>query len=384
MSPIEVNVTGNACTLFLCGDVMTGRGVDQILPFPSDPALHEPQIDDARLYRQLAERAHGAIPSAVAPDYPWGDALDEWERVRPDARIVNLETAVTWSNNYWKEKSIHYRMSPRNIECLTAAHIDCCVLANNHVLDWGYSGLAETLATLHSADEATSGAGENRTAAEAPAVLKLTSAARVLVFSFGTESSGIPVSWRADDDRPGVNLLGDLSNETVRRITTLISRFRSNNDVVVASLHWGSNWGFEVPREQQWFAHRLIDDSRVDIVHGHSSHHVKGIEVYHDNLILYGCGDFLTDYEGISGYDDFRNDLALMYFVTVEVGSGRLIRLDMTPLQVRQFRLRRALDADVAWIKVTLQREGKSLGTQVATGDAHPLSLRWTSKSTGS
>jgi poly-gamma-glutamate synthesis protein (capsule biosynthesis protein) len=40
-------------------------------------------------------------------------------------------------------KGINYRMSPENAECLAAAGIDCCVLANNHVLDWGRSGLKE-------------------------------------------------------------------------------------------------------------------------------------------------------------------------------------------------------------------------------------------------
>ena len=75
---------------------------------------------------------------------------------------------------------------------------------------------------------------------------------------------------------------------------------------MVASVHWGSNWGYDIPREQTVFAHRLIDEAGVDIIHGHSSHHVRAIEVYKDRLILYGCGDFLNDYEGISGYEEFR------------------------------------------------------------------------------
>ena len=49
-------------TLFLCGDVMTGRAIDQILPHPSDPRLHEPHVNDAREYLALAVRASGAIP----------------------------------------------------------------------------------------------------------------------------------------------------------------------------------------------------------------------------------------------------------------------------------------------------------------------------------
>src|SRR5512139_3831296 len=108
-------------TLFLCGDVMTGRGVDQIMPHPSDVRLYESYIDDARDYLALAERANGPIPRAVAPAYIWGDALEELERVRPDARVINLETSVTRSATPAPGKEVHYRMHPENVECLTAA-----------------------------------------------------------------------------------------------------------------------------------------------------------------------------------------------------------------------------------------------------------------------
>jgi poly-gamma-glutamate synthesis protein (capsule biosynthesis protein) len=138
----------NLITLFLGGDVMTGRGIDQILPHPSEPFIPEPYVNDAREYVKLAERANGSIPTPVSFTYIWGDALEEWERVAPDVKLINLETSITKSNDYWWGKGINYRMNPDNIPCLRAAKIDCCSLANNHVLDWGYSGLVETIATL--------------------------------------------------------------------------------------------------------------------------------------------------------------------------------------------------------------------------------------------
>src|SRR5439155_25235774 len=68
----------------------------------------------------------------------------------------------------------------------------------------------------------------------------------------------------------------------------------------------------------------LFRSEGVAIVHGHSSHHVKASEIFKSRLILYGCGDFLTDYEGISGYESFRSDLALMYLVDVDSENGQL------------------------------------------------------------
>jgi poly-gamma-glutamate capsule biosynthesis protein CapA/YwtB (metallophosphatase superfamily) len=79
-------------------------------------------------------------------------------------------------------------------------------------------------------------------------------------------------------------------------------------DLIVVSVHWGPNWGYDIPHQQRRFAHALIDKANVSIIHG--QHHLKAIEVYRDRLILYGCGDFLNDYEGIKGYEEFRDDLA--------------------------------------------------------------------------
>ena len=219
-----------------------------------------------------------------------------------DRRIINLETSITTSNDHWPDKEVHYRMNPRNIGCLTAAGIDCCALANNHVLDWGYEGLAETLATLDEAGIRHAGAGPNAAEAQAPAVLDVPGKGRVLVFSFGSVTSGIPPQWAATEDRPGVNLLADLSEETGSRVAAGMRQARRPDDIIVASIHWGSNWGYEIPEAQIRFAHRLIDEG-VDLIHGHSSHHIKALELHHGRPILYGCGDFLTDYEGIEGYD---------------------------------------------------------------------------------
>ena len=152
-------------SLFLSGDVMLGRGIDQILRHPSQPQLYEPHADSALAYVHLAEEANGPIPRQVDPGYVWGDALAVLHDRKPAARIINLETAITRSSKPWP-KGINYRMHPANVDCLTAAQIDCCVLANNHVLDWGQDGLLETLATLRSTGIRTVGAGQH--AAEGP------------------------------------------------------------------------------------------------------------------------------------------------------------------------------------------------------------------------
>jgi len=367
----------NLITVFMCGDVMTGRGIDQVLPHPSNPLIYEPYMKSAKGYIELAEMANGPIPQSVDFSYIWGDALEEFERLAPDLRMINLETSITRSEDYWKDKEIHYRMNPENIPCITAAKIDYCSLANNHVLNLGYSGLIETLETLKKVNVKSAGAGRNLKEAETPAVMEVRGKGRVIVFSFGSVTSGIPLSWAATEDKPGVNLLKDMSDKTVRHIKEKVQEVKQQGDIVVISIHWGGNWGYEIPREQTEFAHMLIEDASVDVIHGHSSHHVKGIEVYRDKPIIYGCGDFLDDYEGISGYEDFRDDLGLMYFVSMEPLTRNLVYLRMTPTQIKHFKVNRASRGDALWLRDTLNREGKNFGTRVELNEDNTLTLQW-------
>ena len=353
----------NSIRLFLCGDVMTGRGIDQILASPSEPRIHEGYLQSALDYVKLAERASGPIPRAVAPSYIWGDALAELERFRPDQRIINLETAVTRSGD-WLPKGINYRMNPANVACLTAAGIDCCVLANNHVLDWGERGLIETLDTLAGAGLRTAGAGASRSAAEAPAALEVPERGRVLVYAVCAGTSGVPSDWAATARAPGVALIPDLSQHTVDRLAERIQASRQPGDLVVLSMHWGGNWGYTVAPDESRFAHALIDARAVDVFHGHSSHHPKAIEIYRDRLILYGCGDFINDYEGISGREEFRGELGLMYLPELEAGTGQLLRLELVATRMKRFRVQRAPAADARWLCAVLDREGARFGTR--------------------
>jgi poly-gamma-glutamate synthesis protein (capsule biosynthesis protein) len=362
--------------LFLCGDVMTGRGVDQILPDPCDPRLHECHVQSAIDYLELAEQSAGPIPRAVDFSYVWGAALEELSHARPDARIINLETSVTHSDA-WLDKGINYRMSPENAACLRAAGVDCCVLANNHVLDWGRAGLVDTLNTLEALGIKTAGAGRDRTEASKPAVLDITGKGRVIIQAFGLPTSGIPRGWAAKEGAPGVNVLSDLSAESVVLVRRQLEGIRRLGDVVVVSFHWGPNWGYAIPESQRRFAHDLIDAADVSIVHGHSSHHAKAIEVYKDRLILYGCGDFLNDYEGIEGREEFRGDLGVMYFASVDSETGDLVELHLTPLQIRRFQPVRAMPEDVAWLQQTLARESRDFGVDVEPTAEGRLVVSW-------
>jgi poly-gamma-glutamate synthesis protein (capsule biosynthesis protein) len=356
--------------IFLCGDVMAGRGVDQLMACPSDPELREEHVSSAQTYLQLAERANGPIPRPVAPAYVWGDALDEWRRMAPDVRLVNLETAVTRGDDF-VPKSINYRMTPENAGCLAAAGVDVCTLANNHVLDFGPAGLGDTLAALRRLGIAATGAGRTLAEASAPAVVPIAGRqARVIVLGAAFEDSGTPAAWGAGTHSPGVHLVEPTKQEAAR-LAELIAAVRQPGDIGIVSLHLGSNWGSHVPPAHRRFARTLVDTGEVSIVHGHSSHHPRPLEIYRDRLILYGCGDVLNDYEGIAGYERFRGDLVLLYFADVDT-DGALRELTLTPLQIRNMRLNRPCAADARWLRDRLSEECRAFGVTIApTDDRH-------------
>jgi poly-gamma-glutamate capsule biosynthesis protein CapA/YwtB (metallophosphatase superfamily) len=358
-------VDAQPVALCLCGDVMTGRGLDQILPHPCSPAIFETLVRDAREYVEMAVARNGPIPRPVDFAYPWGDCKHVLEAA--DVRIVNLETAVTAGGVPWLDKEVHYRMHPDNVPCLTAAHLDVCTLANNHALDWGRGALLETLDALHRAGISTAGAGRTLVEARGMAYVPVRSG-RVGVLGLGASSSGIPRSWAAAPDRAGLWMLAHGSEREADAVGECLARTKRRGDVVVASLHWGSNWGYDVPEEHVTFARALIERG-VDVIHGHSSHHPRPIEVHRDRLVLYGCGDFLNDYEGITGYEALRPDLALAYLPKVDPNTGRLLELHMMPWHIRRMRLESATFEEAAWIAERLSRIGAAYGTRV-TADA--------------
>jgi poly-gamma-glutamate capsule biosynthesis protein CapA/YwtB (metallophosphatase superfamily) len=371
----EGGMAGGLVTLFLCGDVMPGRGVDQILPHPGPPELREQRIGDARAYVRLAESASGPIPRPAGFSWPWGDALPVLDDMAPDVRVINLETSVTRRGDFAPGKAVHYRMSPENLPCVAAVRPDACALANNHVLDFGRTGLADTLGALAGAGLPAAGAGCDAGRAWHPVTVPVPGGTRVVILSCGTASSGILPGWAAAPGQPGVAFLPDLRRAAADRLIARARAARQPGDVVVVSIHWGSNWGYDVDGDQVRFARRLVDGG-VDVIHGHSSHHPRPVEVYRGKLILYGCGDCIDDYEGIGGYEEYRDDLRLLYFASVRPGTGELAALRMVPMRARKMRLHRARTADAEWLAALLERASRRFGSRVAVERSGILALR--------
>ena len=179
------------------------------------------------------------------------------------------------------------------------------------------------------------------------------------------KSAGVPESWAAHHDRPGVWLIRDLSARVTDDVAAGVLAHKRDGDVAIVSVHWGPNWGYAITPSEIAFAHRLID-AGIDIVHGHSSHHPRPIEINGGKPILYGCGDVIDDYEGIGGHESFSPALRLLYVTCTDPANGELVSLRMIPLRVRRMRLEHAAQTDAEWLRATIEHTSRRFEIRVA------------------
>ena len=211
------------------------------------------------------------------------------------------------------------------------------------MLDFGRRGLLETLDVLSAAELTSAGAGRSLHEAQ---VAGASSRSRGLADgSWSLPSVRRPAAFRTSGRLPTTVPAYTSSLRSAMRLPmSCAARCERCGSLVTSqsSQHIGEATGATAWRADQIrFAHRLIDGG-VHVVHGHSSHHPRPIEVYRGKLILYGCGDLVDDYEGIHGHDQYRHDLRLLYLPRLDPTSGELVELRMAPLQARQMRLQRA------------------------------------------
>ena len=89
------------------------------------------------------------------------------------------------------------------------------------------------------------------------------------MFAFGTPESGVSADSAATETRPGIHFLDNPGPQAAEAIAAQVLNIRRPGDVVVMSLHWGDNWGHDIPDAHIAFAHALIDADGADLVFGH-------------------------------------------------------------------------------------------------------------------
>jgi len=341
---------------------MLGRLIDQIF------TTHVESPEDA-------DHAHHFMSSLGRPSVPhsyvWGDVKDEI--LNADLRILNLETSVTTNDQKWPDKVFNYRMHPNNVACLREINADFCSLANNHTLDFGYKGMSETIQTLKAAGIHYAGVGKNIDEAMKPAVFSFgPSNQRKTIACFSAADH--PGIWAASSNKPGIAYVDvdNFDDHDIDRFTKAIMAVRSEVDLVSVSLHWGSNYCWNPSAKFQQFAHQLID-AGADLIHGHSSHHVQGIEIYKGKPIMYGLGDFVDDY---AVEREYRNNLGFIYKLQLDPSTNKFTSIEMVPTTIKLFQVHKTRNPkDLSWQLQVMSKLCERLHTGTTTSADNHLHI---------
>lgn len=264
------------------------------------------------------------------PEYVWGNTLYLLRQAA--AVFINLECAVTDWGEPVPGKRFCFRTDSKNVAALRVAGVRAASLANNHIMDFGDTGLLETIANLDRAGIAHAGAGRNLAEARRPAEFEV--AGLRVAFIAATDNQP---DWEATEDRPGIFYVPvEPADPRFADLLGLVRTVRSRADLVVVSLHWGPNWGYDPPAAHRAAARKLIEHG-ADIIFGHSAHVFRGIEVIAGRPVFYSCGDFVDDY----AVDEVeRNDWSFIFEVHLE--GPRVKKVALIPTIIADFQARLA------------------------------------------
>jgi poly-gamma-glutamate capsule biosynthesis protein CapA/YwtB (metallophosphatase superfamily) len=198
-----------------------------------------------------------------------------------DLTFGNLESPISDSGKKI-DKLYTFRGNPKAMQGLNYAGFDILTLANNHVLDYGWPCLRQTLEILKKNGIICLGAGRNKKEALKPVTIELKNL-KISFLSFNEIGTNC-----AKEKIPGTACAKEF--EIIERI----KQTKAFSDLLVISLHWGEEFTNFPNKNQIEFAHNCIE-AGADLVVGHHPHVLQGIEMYKGKLIAYSLGNFVFD-----------------------------------------------------------------------------------------
>nr|MBI5456040.1 CapA family protein [Candidatus Levybacteria bacterium] len=288
------------------------------------------------------------------PEYPWGDTLPVFKKV--DLRICNLECVITDTGEPIPQKTFHFRTDQKNFKTLLSSDMGMVSLANNHILDFNYEGMLNTMKILGSNAINYAGVGMSFLEASEPAICDVDSKKIGLIAFTDNEPE-----WEATDKKPGIFYVPvDTKDAKAASLFEQIKKVKKNADILIVSAHWGPNWGYEPPEEHIPFAHAIID-AGADVVFGHSGHVFRGIEVYKNKPILYCAGNFIDDY----AVDEVEKNNQSFIFI-LETDKSSIKKISLYPTVIKNLQANLAKEYEQEEIIMKMQNLCSKFGTKTA------------------
>lgn len=222
------------------------------------------------------------LPLLNRPETAFGPFAEQLRAA--DFAMVNLETAVTGRGSP-QPKTYHFRAPTSAYTAIQAAGIDAVSIANNHTLDYGQTGLIDTLESAAAAKMPVIGAGRNIVEAYEPYVTTV-KGVRVGVLAL-SQVHELSEQWKPTATRPGIAMAFDLGLSVAA-----VKKARAMADLVIVYLHWGTE-GSNCPNGEQKNAARALAEAGAQVIIGTHAHVPQGDGFIGSAYIHYGLGNFL-------------------------------------------------------------------------------------------
>lgn len=254
-----------------------------------------------------------------------------------DLAICHLETPLAAPGGPFRGYP-QFAAPPQIVDALKRTGYDACTTASNHSFDGGAAGIARSLDALDRAGLAHAGTARSRNEAGATTIVDVKAAGgpvRVALLSFAYGFNGIAApggdAWRG-------NLI---SEDRIRRDAATARR--RGADVVVVSMHWGTEYDQRPNAQQLSMAPRLIGSPDIDLLLGHHVHVVQPLQRIHGEWVVYGLGNLISSH-GTAGAP-LREGLLVRFGFTERAGGGfEVTSARYAPLLMTSAVPRRVLD----------------------------------------
>ncbi len=262
----------------------TSMSTNSPQPTPTESASPPPIV---RLAFAGDSYAEGSLAARLANNPktfvgPFAPVLE-----RADVAMVNLETAIATSGAP-EPKAYNFAAPPSILPALAAGGVDVVSMANNHGMDYGWEGFAQSLrAKRQAAEPAIIGIGRDQRKAYAPWIAEVRGQRIAFFTASQVLDPHLEYKWTAGPNKGGL-----ASAFRVDYLTKRIKQARPNVDTIVVYLHWGIE-KTTCPIDYQINLTKELKRAGADVVVGGGQHRISGGGFMGKTLVHYGLGNFL-------------------------------------------------------------------------------------------
>lgn len=299
------------------------------LPVAQSESVWLAAVGDIMLSRTVADKI-----VKNGKDYPF-EAAQSWLR-KADIVFGNLETPLTPGRRVLANE-MAFRADPELAKTMKSYNFSVVSLANNHTMNFGDSGMLDTLETLRLADILAVGAGANQEEALSPVYLE----AKGLRFAFlaYNDSDVVPPSYEAGDDSLGTAFMN------INNLEEGISLAKQQADFVIVSMHSGREYESQHSQRQEEFARAAIDYG-AELVLGHHPHVIQDYEMYKGKYIFYSLGNFIFDQ---MWSQETKEGLGVMF----QFNDQGVVDFELQPFLIQDYSQPRPLSGEAASLVIS-------------------------------